>query len=44
MAKRCDDEALATLTMAIGRISFFIGLAAIGKPQPVSSLADEQWD
>ncbi|MBL1088281.1 MULTISPECIES: carboxymuconolactone decarboxylase family protein [Streptomyces] len=44
VAKHYDDKALATLTIAIGQISFFIALAVNGKPQPVSSLADEQWD
>ncbi|MEU4076391.1 carboxymuconolactone decarboxylase family protein [Streptomyces venezuelae] len=43
-AKRYDKKALATLTIAIGQINFFIALAVIGKPHPVSSLADEQWD
>lgn len=44
MAKHYGEKALATLTIAIGQINFFIALAVIGKPQPVSSLADEQWD
>ncbi len=44
LAKHYDDKALATLTVAIGQISFFIALAVIGKPQPVTSLADQQWD
>ncbi|WP_310723354.1 carboxymuconolactone decarboxylase family protein [Streptomyces sp. N2A] len=44
VAKHYDDKALATLTIAIGQISFFVALAVIGKPQPVSSLASEQWD
>lgn len=39
---------MATLTIAIaidiGQINFFIALAVIGKPQPVTSLADNQWD
>ncbi|MFI9117370.1 carboxymuconolactone decarboxylase family protein [Streptomyces venezuelae] len=43
-AKHYDKKALATLTIAIGQINFFIALAVIGKPHPVSSLADEQWD
>ncbi|MER5864817.1 carboxymuconolactone decarboxylase family protein [Kitasatospora sp. NPDC002040] len=43
-AAHYDDKALATLTVAIGQINFFIALAVIGKPQPVSSLADRQWD
>ncbi|MGP3687032.1 carboxymuconolactone decarboxylase family protein [Streptomyces sp. IBSNAI002] len=44
VAEHYDEKALATLTIAIGQISFFIALAVIGKPQPVASLADEQWD
>ncbi|MBX9421350.1 MULTISPECIES: carboxymuconolactone decarboxylase family protein [Streptomyces] len=44
VAEHYDDKALATLTVAIGQISFFIALAVIGKPQPVTSLGDEQWD
>src|SRR4051812_5940935 len=44
VAKHYDEKALATLTIAIVQISFFIALAVIGKPQPVSSLAAEQWD
>ncbi|MFF3848680.1 carboxymuconolactone decarboxylase family protein [Streptomyces sp. NPDC002328] len=43
-AKHYDNKALATLTIAIGQINFFIALAVIGKPQPVTSLADDQWD
>ncbi|QES55821.1 carboxymuconolactone decarboxylase family protein [Streptomyces venezuelae] len=43
VAAHYDEKALATLTIAIGQISFFIALAVIGKPQPVTSLADEQW-
>ncbi|MFI8999213.1 carboxymuconolactone decarboxylase family protein [Streptomyces sp. NPDC053541] len=43
-AKHYDEKSLATLTVAIGQIGFFIALAVIGKPQPVASLADEQWD
>lgn len=43
-AKHFDEKALATLTIAIGQINFFIALALIGKPAPVSSLADRQWD
>lgn len=43
-AKHYDEKALATLTIAIGQISFFIALALIGKPKPVTSLASEQWD
>ncbi|MDD9377798.1 carboxymuconolactone decarboxylase family protein [Streptomyces sp. ZAF1911] len=44
VAEHYDEKALATLTIAIGQINFFIALAVIGKPAPVSSLADEQWD
>ncbi|MFJ3203684.1 carboxymuconolactone decarboxylase family protein [Streptomyces sp. NPDC086989] len=44
VARHYDQKALATLTIAIGQISFFIALAVIGKPTPVTSLADEQWD
>ncbi|MFF5788645.1 carboxymuconolactone decarboxylase family protein [Streptomyces sp. NPDC012693] len=44
VAEHYDDKALATLTVAIGQINFFIALALIGKPQPVTSLGDEQWD
>ncbi|MCX5196033.1 carboxymuconolactone decarboxylase family protein [Streptomyces sp. NBC_00249] len=44
VAEHYDEKALATLTIAIGQINFFIALAVIGKPQPVASLADEQWD
>ncbi|MGG8410451.1 carboxymuconolactone decarboxylase family protein [Streptomyces sp. 12297] len=44
VARHYDDKALATLTIAIGQISFFIALAVIGKPQPVTSLADVQWN
>lgn len=44
VAKHYDEKALATLTIAIGQINFFIALAVIGKPQPVTSLADVQWD
>ncbi|MFF4495590.1 carboxymuconolactone decarboxylase family protein [Streptomyces sp. NPDC001546] len=43
-AKHYDQKALATLTIAIGQIGFFIALAVIGKPQPVESLAARQWD
>ncbi|WP_330334336.1 carboxymuconolactone decarboxylase family protein [Streptomyces sp. NBC_00536] len=43
-ARHYDEKALATLTIAIGQINFFIALAVIGKPQPVTSLADQQWD
>ncbi|MFE6227147.1 MULTISPECIES: carboxymuconolactone decarboxylase family protein [unclassified Streptomyces] len=42
-ARHYDEKALATLTVAIGQINFFIALAVIGKPQPVTTLADQQW-
>ncbi|MFI1282579.1 MULTISPECIES: carboxymuconolactone decarboxylase family protein [unclassified Streptomyces] len=44
VARHYDEKAIATLTIAIGQINFYIALAVIGKPQPVTSLADEQWD
>ncbi|MFI6874094.1 carboxymuconolactone decarboxylase family protein [Streptomyces sp. NPDC050400] len=44
VARHYDQKALATLMIAIGQINFFIALAVIGKPQPVDSLAQEQWD
>ncbi|MEU3604554.1 carboxymuconolactone decarboxylase family protein [Streptomyces sp. NPDC035033] len=44
VARHYDEKAIATLTIAIGQINFFIALAVIGKPQPVTSLADQQWD
>ncbi|MEV1119699.1 carboxymuconolactone decarboxylase family protein [Actinosynnema sp. NPDC049800] len=37
-----DDKALATLTMAIGQICFFIPVALIGKPLPGVAPA-QQW-
>ncbi|WP_067832040.1 carboxymuconolactone decarboxylase family protein [Actinomadura kijaniata] len=37
-----DDKALATLSMAIGQVGFFVPLALIGKPRPGVSPA-EQW-
>ncbi|MFD5418901.1 carboxymuconolactone decarboxylase family protein [Streptomyces sp. NPDC127069] len=43
-AKHYDEKALATLTIAIGQINFFIALAVIGKPHPVETLAARQWD
>ncbi|QGV77541.1 carboxymuconolactone decarboxylase family protein [Streptomyces ficellus] len=43
-ARHYDDKALATLTVAIGQINFFTALAVIGKPKPVTSLGDNQWD
>ncbi|MFF8381784.1 carboxymuconolactone decarboxylase family protein [Streptomyces sp. NPDC015661] len=43
-ARHYDEKALATLTIAIGQINFFIALAVIGKPQPVESLTAQQWD
>ncbi|WP_406079630.1 carboxymuconolactone decarboxylase family protein [Streptomyces zaomyceticus] len=44
VAEHYDEKALATLTIAIGQINFFIALAVIGKPRPVDSLANQQWD
>ncbi|MGW5114774.1 carboxymuconolactone decarboxylase family protein [Streptomyces noursei] len=44
VAQHYDPKALATLTLAIGQINFFIAVAVIGKPQPVGSLAESQWD
>ncbi|MFB7862765.1 MULTISPECIES: carboxymuconolactone decarboxylase family protein [unclassified Streptomyces] len=44
VAKHYDEKAMATLTIAIGQIGFFIALAVIGKPQPVASLSARQWD
>ncbi|WP_436790802.1 carboxymuconolactone decarboxylase family protein [Yinghuangia sp. YIM S10712] len=37
-----DDKALATLTLAIGQVAFFVPLALIGKPLPGRPPA-EQW-
>ncbi|MEU5881213.1 carboxymuconolactone decarboxylase family protein [Spirillospora sp. NPDC047279] len=37
-----DDKALATLTLAIGQVGFFIPLALIGKPLPGVS-PTQQW-
>ncbi|RFU41676.1 carboxymuconolactone decarboxylase family protein [Actinomadura logoneensis] len=37
-----DEQALATLAMAIGQVCFFIPLALIGKPVPGAAPA-EQW-
>ncbi|GAA4985377.1 carboxymuconolactone decarboxylase family protein [Kitasatospora paranensis] len=41
-ARHYDPTALATLTIAIGQVNFFIALALVGKPLPGKSLA-EQW-
>ncbi|MER6141024.1 carboxymuconolactone decarboxylase family protein [Streptomyces sparsogenes] len=41
-AEHYDDKALATLTIAIGQVNFFIPLALIGKPLPGVS-PSEQW-
>ncbi|MFG2985906.1 carboxymuconolactone decarboxylase family protein [Streptomyces sp. NPDC048258] len=43
VSEHFDDKALATLTIAIGQVNFFIALAVIGKPVPVDSLARTQW-
>jgi AhpD family alkylhydroperoxidase len=41
-SKHYDDKALATLTIAIGQVNFFIPLALIGKPLP-GVKPSEQW-
>ncbi|GAA2629155.1 carboxymuconolactone decarboxylase family protein [Actinomadura fulvescens] len=41
-AEHYDDKALATLTLAIGQVSFFIPLALIGRPLP-GVAPTEQW-
>jgi AhpD family alkylhydroperoxidase len=42
VSKHYDDKAIATLTMAIGQVCFFIPLALIGKPLAGVS-PTEQW-
>ncbi|GAA1197140.1 alkylhydroperoxidase family enzyme [Kitasatospora gansuensis] len=42
-ARHYDPKALATLTVAIGQVNFFIPLALIGKPLPVDNFSTEQW-
>ncbi|GAA0700368.1 carboxymuconolactone decarboxylase family protein [Kitasatospora atroaurantiaca] len=42
VSRHYDAKALATLTVAIGQVNFFIPLALIGKPLPGMSPA-EQW-
>ncbi|WKX71725.1 carboxymuconolactone decarboxylase family protein [Streptomyces sp. XD-27] len=42
VSEHYDAKALATLTIAIGQINFFVPLAVIGKPLPGKSFA-EQW-
>ncbi|MEV1173746.1 carboxymuconolactone decarboxylase family protein [Nonomuraea sp. NPDC049784] len=42
VAEHYDDKALATLTVAISQVFFFIPLAVIGKPLPGVS-PTEQW-
>ncbi len=42
VSKHYDAKALATLTIAIGQVGFFIPLALVGKPLPGKSPA-EQW-
>ncbi|WP_239154341.1 carboxymuconolactone decarboxylase family protein [Amycolatopsis sp. FDAARGOS 1241] len=42
VATHYDDKALATLTMAIGQVTFLVPLAVLGKPLPGKPLA-EQW-
>ncbi|GAA3031369.1 carboxymuconolactone decarboxylase family protein [Kitasatospora albolonga] len=44
VAAHHDEKAMATLTIAIGQINFFVALAVIGKPMPVTSLAQRQWE
>jgi len=41
-SRHYDDNALATLTVAIGQVCFFIPVAVIGKPLPGASPA-QQW-
>jgi alkylhydroperoxidase family enzyme len=41
-ARHYDPKALATLTLAIGQVNFFIPLALIGKPVP-GVAPDQQW-
>ncbi|MFC5889132.1 carboxymuconolactone decarboxylase family protein [Kitasatospora aburaviensis] len=41
-ARHYEPKALATLTIAIGQVNFFVPLALIGKPVPGVALAD-QW-
>ncbi|MBF6086522.1 carboxymuconolactone decarboxylase family protein [Nocardia cyriacigeorgica] len=41
-AEHYDEQAMATLAMAIGQVNFFVALAAIGKPLPGRPPA-EQW-
>jgi alkylhydroperoxidase family enzyme len=42
VSEHYDEKAIATLTVAIGQVCFFIPLALIGKPLPGVSPA-EQW-
>ncbi|GGZ98540.1 hypothetical protein [Streptomyces subrutilus] len=42
IAGHYDEKALATPTLAIGQIGFFIAPAVIGKRQPAASPADGQ--
>lgn len=42
VSRHYDAKALATLTMAIGQVNFFIPLAVIGKPLPGKPVK-EQW-
>ncbi|WP_457030982.1 carboxymuconolactone decarboxylase family protein [Kitasatospora sp. P5_F3] len=42
-ARHYEPKALATLTIAIGQVNFFIPLAVIGKPLPVDNFTTEQW-
>ncbi|MEU9125946.1 carboxymuconolactone decarboxylase family protein [Streptomyces sp. NPDC048506] len=42
VAEHYDDKALATLTIAIGQVNFFIAVALIAKPVPGKSFS-EPW-
>ncbi|MGF1431626.1 carboxymuconolactone decarboxylase family protein [Kitasatospora sp. LaBMicrA B282] len=42
VAEHYDEKALATLTLAIGQVNFFVPLALIGKPVPNTS-PSKQW-
>ncbi|MFC8448687.1 carboxymuconolactone decarboxylase family protein [Kitasatospora sp. NPDC057223] len=42
-ARHYDPTALATLTIAIGQVNFFVPLALIGKPLPASGFTTGQW-
>ncbi|MBC2875910.1 MULTISPECIES: carboxymuconolactone decarboxylase family protein [Streptomyces] len=42
VAEHYDDKALATLTIAIGQVGFFVPLALVAKPVPGRTFS-EQW-